>query len=114
MHLTKFIDDLMGRQAKPEGPSCTGAHAHTSPQDSVQPHTTSLRLPLTLPETHSQQDSSTGDGGVQAETEVTAASRSKGHDHLKIVVEIVAHFPLPPPSLPLTNDCVRDVSLDSC
>lgn len=67
----------MLRQAKPVGPSCIGAHALTSPQDSVQPHTTSLRLPLMLPETHSQQDSSTGDGGVQAETEVIAASRGK-------------------------------------
>ena len=76
VHLTKFIEHLMLRQAEPLVPSCTRTLAHTSPQSSAQPHTTALTLPLVLPETHSQQDSTAAAGGqTQAEAEAVAASR---------------------------------------
>ena len=79
VHLTKFIDDLTLRQTEPPVPSVTHthAHAHTSSQDSAQPHTTALSLPLVLPETHSQQDSTAVAGHTQAGAGVTVASRGQ-------------------------------------
>ena len=77
VHLTKFIDDLMLRQDEPLVPSCAHTHAHTFSQDTPQPHTTALTLPLTLPETHSQQDRTAVAGQTQAGPEVAAASRGQ-------------------------------------
>ena len=78
VHLTKFIDDLMLRQAEPLVSSRTHTRAHTSSQDSAQTHTTALTLPLVLPETHSLQDSTAVAGGhQQAGAEAVAASRGQ-------------------------------------
>lgn len=54
VHLSKFIADLVLRQAGPLLPS----HTHTLPPGSTQPHATALTLPLVLPNALSQHDSS--------------------------------------------------------